>query len=118
MTEVKKKGTKERVTEKMGLKGKEEDGVVTEDIDTIIILIVCIEVVVVVKAQGMSMMCSNSIMDTTRTTMVVSITDNGRGEMMVITMVIEEVIKGIAIVRGVLVFMDISGTEDINSTMV
>merc|ERR1719233_532765 len=100
----------------VGLKGKEGDGVITEDIDTIIILIMCIEVVVGVKAHGMKMMSSSCITDINKTTMAVTITDNWKGEIMVI-MVIEEVIRGIVIVRGELVFMNISGTEDIISIM-
>jgi len=100
----------------VGLKGKEGDGVITEDIDTIIILIMCIEVVVGVKTHGMKMMSSSCITDINKTTMAVTITDNWKGEIMVI-MVIEEVIRGIVIVRGGLVFMNISGTEDIISIM-
>merc|ERR1719233_2020898 len=100
----------------VGLKGKEGDGVITEDIDTIIILIMCIEVVVGVKTHGMKMMSSSCITDINKTTMAVTITDNWKGEIMVI-MVIEEVIRGIVRFLGGLLFMNISGTEDIISIM-
>lgn len=104
-----RKGTKDVVTEvKMGSRRKEVDGAETEDIDMIILIIV-----LVVKTQGMSMMSSSSIMDTNKITMTVTIKDGGKGEMMAMVMVIEEVIRSIMVVGGVQAFVDISGTEDI-----
>jgi len=109
VTGVKRKGTKDVVTEvKMGSRRKEVDGAETEDIDMTILIIV-----LVVKTQGMSMMSSSSIMDTNKTTITVTIKDGGKGEMMAMIMVIVEVIRSIMVVGGVQAFVDISGTEDI-----
>lgn len=104
-----RKGTKDVVTEvKMGSRRKEVDGAETEDIDMTILIIV-----LVVKTQGMSMMSSSSIMDTNKITMTVTIKDGGKGEMMAMVMVIEEVIRSMMVVGVVQAFVDISGTEDI-----
>merc|ERR1719309_639456 len=62
---------------------------------------------------SMSMMSSSSIMDTNKTTMRVTIKDGGKGEMMAMVMVIEEVIRSIMVVGVVQAFVDINGTEDI-----
>merc|ERR1712179_82274 len=73
-------------------------------------------IVLVVKTQGMSMGSSSSIMDTNKTTMTVPIKDGGKGEMMAMVMVIEEVIRSIMLLGVVQAFVDISGTEDIINT--